>query len=212
MCFDLGHHLVEEHIISFADRVHEDRKSLPVGTCPQTGQTHMSSRQLQAGKVCSKFDGLRDGARVRSSCLRADVLAAALSVNHPDHLVNPRLGCQAVCSNLLSAHKPWTSMTTFCQHYTPTQIPVSTQTMDVNDNFLSALHTYTNSCQHTNHGRQWQLFVSTTHLHKFLSAHRPWTSMITLSVLHTSHVKEWYFRCAIVLSQFVGIVFCADLK
>ena len=26
------------------------------------------------------------------------------------------------------------------------------------------------------------------------------------------YMAEWYFRCAIVLSQFVGIVFCADLK
>ena len=24
-------------------------------------------------------------------------------------------------------------------------------------------------------------------------------------------VAEWYFQCVIVLSQFVGIVFCADL-
>ena len=40
----------------------------------------------------------------------------------------------------LSVHRPWTSMTTFCQHYTPTQIPVSTQTMDVNDNSVSATH------------------------------------------------------------------------
>ena len=85
----------------------------------------------------------------------------------------------------LSAHKPWTSTSTFCQCYTPTQIPVSTQTMDLNINFLSVLHAYTNSCQHTDHGPQHQLSVSATHLYKFLSVHKPRTSTISFCQCYT---------------------------
>ena len=82
----------------------------------------------------------------------------------------------------LSAYIPWTSTITFCQCYTH----IYKLTMDGNDRFLSVLHTYTNSCQYTNHGPQHQLSVSATHLCKFWSAHKPWTSTITFCQWYTA--------------------------
>ena len=108
------------------------------------------------------------------------------SCQHTNHGPQHQLSVSAThLYKFLSAHKPWTSTSAFCQCYTPIQIPVSTQTMDLNINFLSVLHTYTNSCQHTNHGPQHQLSVSATHLYKFLSAHKPWTSTSTFCQCYT---------------------------